>query len=143
MTHTRIKLSALALVSCLAVLLLPILASAQLGGVVKGTKEGVQKGTHEVQKGAEGVVDKTKQGAEAVGKGTKKVITGKDSSTTQQRMKPEESQSNTSTTTTETAKKQMPRTASELPLLALAGCLSMSAAGITLAVRRKKASRIL
>lgn len=156
MTRTRIKLTALALVSCFAVLLLPILASAQLGGVVKGTKEGVQKGTQEIQKGAEGAVDKTREGAEAVGQGTKKVITGEDSSTSEQRMKPQESQSSTSTssTTTETessrtgestktGQKQMPRTAGELPLLALAGCFSLSAAGVTLAVRRKRAARIL
>ena len=58
----------LAALCCLAlVLMIPVPSSAQLGGAVEGVKHGVQKGA-----------EKTKEGAEAVGQGTKKVITGED-----------------------------------------------------------------
>jgi hypothetical protein len=133
----RILLAALC---CFAlVLVVPVPSSAQLGGVVQGTKHGIEKG-----------VDKTKEGAEAVGQGTKKLFTDDDNSQdkdqqrdqnqTNTRMKPAQTQPSTSSTETETQQnstttmekgqsKRMPRTAGELPLLALAGCLSLAIAG--------------
>jgi hypothetical protein len=149
------------------VLMIPVPSSAQLGGAVKDVGHGIQKGA-----------EKTKEGAEDVGQGTKRVITGDDdsqnkekSSTTQQhttteqqntttgqralppqhptRMKPSQATPETgstqtqqkSTTQTEserTGQKHMPKTAGELPLLALAGCLSLAFAGVT---SRKARSR--
>jgi hypothetical protein len=131
----------LAALCCFAlVLVVPVPSSAQLGGVVQGTKHGIEKG-----------VDKTKEGAEAVGHGTKKLFTDDSSQDKDQkqyqkqtntRMKPAQTQPSTSSTETQTQRnrtttmgsgqkqsKRMPRTAGELPLLALAGCLSLAIAG--------------
>src|SRR5690242_14603017 len=75
----------LAIVCCLAlVAVVPLSVHAQ-GGIIKQGAQGVQKG---VETGAQ----KTKEGAETVGKGVKDTVTGDDSSDTQ-RMK------NTETTT--------------------------------------------
>ena len=145
----------LVLVCCLAIIFLPLSAGAQ--GILEKGAEGVKKG---VETGAE----KTKEGAEAVGHETKKVITGDDTSTS--RIKSTESQSTepsqsttpsgTSTrsqsttssrsTTTESSTskgtehraggKKLPKTAGELPLLALIGVLSLAAAGTSKLIRR-------
>ena len=143
MIETRLKLGALAVACCFVLILVPVLANAQVGGVI-------QKGAQGVQKGVETGVEKTKEGAEA----TKNAITGEDQD--QNRMKPQESQQNPSATEsqpsetgqrsmpsesaqkTETGQKNMPRTAGELPLLALAGCLALSAAGLSRIIRRHK-----
>ena len=153
--NLKLKMLLAALCCFALVLMIPVPSSAQLGGVVKGVEHGVQKGA-----------EKTKEGAEAVGQGTKKVITGKDNSqnkeqttTTEQqqnttRMKPGTTRSETGSTETETeqksttqtetertGKKNMPKTAGELPLLALAGCLSLAIAGASrLSIRSRKSS---
>src|SRR5262249_26376779 len=117
-----------------------------LGGVVQGTKHGIQKGAEGVQQGAEDVYGKTKQGAEDLGKGTKKAITGDENTSDQDRMKG--SQSNTevqqqqnqtetkSTTQRATGEKNLPKTAGELPLLAFAGAAFLAAA----IVRRRRST---
>ncbi len=137
--NLKLKMLLAALCCFALVLVVPVPSSAQLGGVVQGTKHGIEKG-----------VDKTKEGAEAVGQGTKKLFTDDDDSQdkdqqrdqnqTNTRMKPAQTQPSTSSTETETQQnstttmekgqsKRMPRTAGELPLLALAGCLSLAIAG--------------
>ncbi len=139
--NLKLKMLLAALCCFALVLVVPVPSSAQLGGVVQGTKHGIEKG-----------VDKTKEGAEAVGQGTKKLFTDDDNSQdkdqqqypnqTNTRMKPAQTQPSTSSTETETQQnstttmekgqkqsKRMPRTAGELPLLALAGCLSLAIAG--------------
>ena len=127
MTDTKLKLGALAVACCFVLILVPVLANAQVGGVI-------QKGAQGVQKGVETGVEKTKEGAQA----TKDAITGEDQN--QNRMKPEESQTKPSTEqkSNETEQKNMPRTAGELPLLALAGCLALTAAGLSRVIRRQK-----
>ena len=135
MIDTRLKLGALAVACCFVLILVPMLASGQ--GVI-------QKGVQGVQKGVETGVEKTKEGAEA----TKNAITGEDQNTEQNRMKPQESTTETQPSekgnmtseqkTTETGQKNMPRTAGELPLLALAGCLALTAAGLSRVIRRQK-----
>jgi hypothetical protein len=145
--NLKLKMLLAALCCFALVLMIPVPSSAQLGGAVKGVQHGVQKGA-----------EKTKEGAEAVGQGTKRVITGEDdsqkkdqSTTTQQnttteqqnttRMKPSqttpekgstetEQNTKTQTQTEKTGQKHMPKTAGELPLLALAGCLSLAFAGV-------------
>src|SRR5262249_44261897 len=102
-----------------------------------------------VGQGVEGAANKTKEGAEAVGRGTKKAITGEDNNTNNERMKSSESQSQTGTTQTEstqtessqtqsreTGKRHLPKTAGELPLLGLAGCLALAGALATRLCRR-------
>src|SRR5689334_3549339 len=129
MIHTRITLRVLpALACCLLLILVPLTAKAQLGGAAQGAKQGIQKGAQEVQKGVETGAEKTKEGAEAVGQAGKKAITGEENNPTQERMKPGETQTTPSSTTssaktegTEKGQKKMPKTAGELPLLALAG----------------------
>jgi len=125
----------------LFLLLAPLTAKAQLGGVVQGTKNGIQKGGQEVQKGAEKGVEKTKEGAQAVGQAGKKAITGEENSPSKKRMKPGEAQTTTGSTETEgadTGQKKMPKTAGELPLLALTGWSALSAAGALHMARRKR-----
>src|SRR5262245_42714040 len=148
----------LVLVCCLAIIFLPLSAGAQ--GVLEKGAKGVQK---RVETGAE----KTKGGAEAVGHGAKKAVTGEDSSSSSQMKetettpstKPSQSTmpSGTSTrakpttpsqsTTTEPGRRsrgseqkaggeKLPKTAGELPLLALIGVLSLAAAGTSRLIRR-------
>jgi len=153
MLEKKLTVIVVAFACCFALLVVPALASAQIGGVVNGAKHGIQKGATEAQKGVEGAVDKTKEGAEAVGRGTKKAITGEDDNSGDNRMKPQESnpqsdnrmksgqsqadQSSTQTESTgETQQKNLPKTAGELPLLALAGYLSLLGAGVSRLVRR-------
>ena len=131
----KLKLGALAVACCFVLILVPVLANAQVGGAI-------QKGVQGVEKGVDTGVEKTKEGAQA----TKDAITGQDQNQNQNqdqnRMKPEESQTNPSTeqksNESETEKKNMPRTAGELPLLALAGCLALTAAGLSRVIRRQK-----
>ena len=125
----KLKLGAFAVACCFVLILVPVLANAQVGGAI-------QKGVQGAEKGVETGVEKTKEGAQA----TKDAITGEDQN--QNRMKPEESQTKPSTeqksNESETEKKNMPRTAGELPLLALAGCLALTAAGLSRVIRRQK-----
>lgn len=130
--------------ACFALVLVPVLGRAQ-GGVLKGAKEGVQKGTTEVQKGVEQGVEKTKEGAEAVGQETKKAITGQENQPSENRMKPSQPGSEERSTEEsskenkggETGQKGLPKTAGELPLLALAGCLALAGAGTLKVVRQR------
>jgi hypothetical protein len=143
MTNLKLKMLLAALCCFALVLMIPVPSSAQLGGAVK----------HGVQKGYE----KTKEGVQDVEQGTKKAITGEDNDQQQQqqnkeqqqgttRMKPSETpatgstetetQQKSTTETEKTGQKHMPKTAGELPLLALAGCLSLAIAGATRRSRR-------
>ncbi len=143
----------LAIVCCFAlVCVVPLTASAQ-GGIIK-------KGAQGVKKGVETGVDKTKEGAETVGRETKEVFTGdKDNDNDTQRMKGSETSTTTqepsqtettkkSTTTskstkagsteTETAHKRLPATAGELPLLGLIGALALLASGTPKLIRLRR-----
>jgi hypothetical protein len=139
MINVRMKLRVLpAIACCLVLLLVPLTAKAQVGSTVK---QGIQKGGQEVQKGVETGAEKTKEGVEAVGEAGKKAITGEENNPSEQRMKPGETQATTGSTETEgteKGKKKMPKTAGELPLLALAGWSALSAAGALRILRRKK-----
>jgi hypothetical protein len=129
-----------------AMLLIPISLQAQVGGIVHGAKKGVQQGAHTVERGVEGAANKTKEGAEAVGRGTKNVITGENNNPDKKRMKSTESQSQTESTETkptqteskETGKRNLPKTAGELPLLGLAGCLALAGAVASGMFRRRE-----
>jgi hypothetical protein len=157
MIDSKLKLRVLfAIASCLVLVLAPLPARAQLGGVVEGTKHGIQKGAHGVQKGVETGAEKTKEGVVA----GKNAVTGQDNTPSENRMKPSQTQPGTTyqtqpgTTSTETTtrstqsestetgqtgqQRQMPKTAGELPLLALAGWSALSAAGVLRIARRKK-----
>jgi len=141
----------LALACCLVLVLVPATAGAQ-EGVLDKAGHAVKKGAQGVQKGVETGVEKTKEGAESVGHETKKVITGKDN-TSADRQKPAtqsttpsettttKSTTRKSTTGTETTEetrggKGMPRTAGDLPLLAVVGSLALAGAGVSRLVRR-------
>jgi len=142
----------LVLACCFALGLVPLSAAAQ-DNILK-------KGAHGVKKGVETGAEKTKEGAEAVGHGVKKAVTGEDTNTertytTQEPSKPTTAPSTTapskSTTGTMPAKgttsgtekhpakgtKELPSTAGELPLLALIGSLALAASGTLKLVRRK------
>jgi hypothetical protein len=139
----------LALACCLVLVLVPAGASAQ-GGVLGKAGQGIKKGAQGVQKGVETGVEKTKEGAESVGHETKRAVTGEDNTsadrqkpTTQSRT-PSETTTTKSTTsksttgTTEGTKggKRLPRTAGELPLLAVVGSLALAGAVVSKLVRR-------
>ena len=147
MIDTRLKLGALAVACCFVLILVPALVHAQEGVI--------QKGVHGVQKGVETGVEKTKEGAEATGHAIKKGVTGEDTSTSTERMKSEQQttpgteqqttpgtrtqttrESKRSTTTTEKKEGNLPKTAGELPLLALVGALALGAAGVSRVLRR-------
>jgi cobalamin biosynthesis Mg chelatase CobN len=145
MTATKHTLKILlAVTCCLFIVLVPLSVSTNAQNVL-------QKGAQGVQKGAETGVEKTKEGAQATGREIKKGVTGEDTSTSTQRMKSteqttpstERQQTTTSeskrrsTTTTEEGKK-LPKTAGELPLLALVGALALGAAGVSRVLRRVK-----
>jgi hypothetical protein len=130
MMHGKLIRAVIGLAFGFVMLLIPISSGAQTGGILGGVKKGVQQGA-----------EKTKEGAEAVGRGTKKVVTGEDNNPDNQRMKSSESQSQTESTRTGstqtestqtqqrgTGKTNLPKTAGELPLLALAGCLALAGA---------------
>lgn len=134
----------LVLACCFALILLPLSSAWAQEDTLKKAGEGIQKG-------AETVVDKTKEGAEAVGEGAKDLVTDDDPDTDKDeipadRQKPTEVQSDTQSTTTpssEAAKgtststeeteasedRELPATAGELPLLGLIGALALAGAG--------------
>jgi hypothetical protein len=143
----------LALTCGLFIVLAPLSHAALAQGLIK-------KGVEGVQKGVETGVDKTKEGVDATGRAIKKGVTGEDDTytntdTNTQRMKPQttpgtttpstESQTTTrSTGTSRSAKggakegQQLPKTAGELPLLALIGTLALgTAAGSRILLRAK------
>ena len=164
MINGNLKLKMLLAALCCfgLVLMIPVPSSAQLGGVARGVQHGVQKGYEKTKEGAEDVG----QGTKRVITGEDNDQNKEQSTTTQQntttttdqnpsnqkttRMKPGETTPQTGTTQTEqstttqteagkTGQKHMPRTAGELPLLALAGCLSLAIAGATrLRTRRSR-----
>jgi hypothetical protein len=135
----------LAFVCGLAIISLPVAAGAQ--GIIK-------KGAEGVQKGVETGVDKTKEGAEAVGHGVKKAVTGEDTSTSRMKStqteptKPSQATTPTERTTGEprsssretenaaTRGERLPATAGELPLLALIGVLALAGYGTSKLTRR-------
>jgi hypothetical protein len=145
----------LAIACCFALVLVP----ASTGW----TQDLIKKGVQGVKKGTETVVDKTKEGAKAVGKGAKDLVTDSDKSD-REKMTPSQTQSTNPSTGTystsrsssgtmsskstssgakkgmSTAHHRLPRTAGDLPLLALMGMLSLAAAG-TLRMLRKVPNR--
>jgi hypothetical protein len=138
MVHGKIIRGVIGAAFGFAMLLIPISSQAQDGGILHGAKKGIQQGADTVQQGVEGAANKTKEGAEAVGRETKKAITGEDNNPDNARMKSTESQSRTGSTQTEstqnestqsqskdTGKKNLPKTAGELPLVGLGGCLAL------------------
>ena len=113
------------------------LAAQDVGGTLK---HGVEKGAGAVQQGVEGAANKTKEGAEA----TKKAITGEENNPDKTRMKSSEGQTQTESTetkSTETGKTRLPKTAGELPLLALTGSLALAGAAASRYGRRLGKSR--
>jgi hypothetical protein len=159
MMQGKLIRAVIGLVFGFVMLLIPISSGAQTGGILGGAKKGVQQGAGAVQKGVEEGANKTKEGAEAVGHETKKVITGKDNTQDNSRMKSTESQPQTESTQTEstqkrstqtestqtqqkaTGKTNLPKTAGELPVLALAGCLALAGAVASGLSRRLEKSR--
>jgi hypothetical protein len=155
MINGTLKVKMIFATACCAVLALsPLSARAQLGGI----EHGIKKGAQGVQQGVETGAEKTKEGVEA----GKNAITGEENTPSENRMKPGQTQPGTTyqqtqpgttkqgttstestTTTTEstqsgqTGQRRMPKTAGELPLLALAGWSALSAAG-ALRIMRKK-----
>jgi thiol:disulfide interchange protein len=133
----------LAMACCLALVLVPVSVGAQTpGGIIKKGAEGAKKG---VETGAE----KTKEGAEAVGEGVKKTITGDDTDKNRQKStdtgsSTEPSQTTTSDSTSQSTdteqaqkgSKKLPTTAGELPLLALVGGLGLAASGLLRFIHR-------
>ena len=138
----------LAVTCCLFIVLVPLSISSNAQNVL-------QKGAQGVQKGVETGAEKTKEGAEATGHAIKKGVTGEDTSTSTERMKSEQQttpgteqqttpgtrtqttrESKRSTTTTEKNEGNLPKTAGELPLLALVGALALGAAGVSRVLHR-------
>jgi hypothetical protein len=140
----------LAVTCCLFIVLVPL-------SVTSNAQNVLQKGAQGVQKGVETGAEKTKEGAEATGHAIKKGVTGEDTSTSTERMKSEQQttptteqertttpstrtqttrESKRSTTTTEKNEGNLPKTAGELPLLALVGALALGAAGVSRVLRR-------
>lgn len=157
MTATKMQKVLIAFACCFALVLIPLSAGAQ---------NILQKGAQGVQKGVETGAEKTKEGAQAVGHGVKKAVTGDDTTTTTTTREKTSQQPTTSpststttgaksTTTTEKSTTSqsksgstekthagksgnLPRTAGELPLLALIGSLALAASGTMKLVRRSK-----
>ena len=154
MTAIKIKQSLLlAVVCCFALILAPLPAGAQ-GGIIKKGVEGVQKGVdYGVDKTKEGI-HKTKEGAEKAGHEVKKAVTGEETTTrekgkytteptqtTPSQATGERRTGRTTTATTrtergETGRRRLPKTAGELPLIALLGGLALAASGILRLSRR-------
>jgi hypothetical protein len=145
MKRKRIVRGLFALAFGFAMAMIPVSLTAQTaGGVVQGTKHGIEKGAGAVGQGVEGAANKTKEGAEAVGQGTKKAITGEENNPDKTRMKSTEAQTQTESTetkSTETGKTNLPKTAGELPLLALTGFLALAGAAASRFGRRLGKSR--
>ena len=152
MTATKHTLKILlAVTCCLFIVLVPLSVTAHAQNVL-------QKGAQGVQKGVETGAEKTKEGAQATGRAVKKGVTGEDTSTSTERMKSTEQQTTpgteqqttpstqrqtttresqrSSSTTTSEEKQKLPKTAGELPLLALIGALALGAAGASRVLRR-------
>ena len=150
--NVRLTQKILLAFACSFVLALLPVSSAMGQDILGGAKRGIQKGAEGVKKGTETVIDKTKEGATAVGKGAKDLVTDDDkdkhqsTDTYQYRMKPGETQTNTQTQTqttgsrskhagttnsgtSKTEGRHLPKTAGELPLLALVGALAIAGAG--------------
>ena len=140
MTATRHTLKILLALTCsLFIVLVPLSNTASAQGDL------LKKGAHGVQKGVETGAEKTQEGVDATGKAIKKGVTGEDTSTSRERMKqttPSTQQQKTTTeskkgtTTTEEKEGNLPKTAGELPLLALMGALALGAAGVSRILRR-------
>jgi hypothetical protein len=153
------KQTLLALVCCLALVLLPVAGQAQ--GVLDKAGQGIKKGAEGVGKGVEYGAEKTKEGAEAVGKGVKKAVTDDDADQDEQKVdreKPAESAMPADTTSEQPSKsepttsesatskseasgtedKELPGTAGELPILALLGALAMGGSITSRFIRRIK-----
>jgi hypothetical protein len=133
----------IAAVCCFLLILLPISSGAQTG-IFEGAKHGIQKGAGAVGKGAEEAAGKTKEGAEAVGHGVKKAVTGEDNNQSDARTNDNQTQASTSSTGTrpgQTGQKRLPRTAGELPLLAFLGFLALVGAAGYEVSRRARQSR--
>jgi hypothetical protein len=151
----------LAIACCFVLVLLPV-STAAAQDVLKGAKEGIEKGAQGVKKGGEVVVDKTEDVGEAVGKGAKDLVTDDDDDninqddTTTDRMKPTETQSGTTSQGTtsseatsetstsagqsESVEGDLPATAGEMPLLALFGAIALATAAALKMVRRQKSN---
>src|SRR4030095_3855113 len=158
--NVRLTHKILLAVACSLVLALLPVSSALGQDIWDATKKGVHKGAEGVKKGTETVVDKTKEGAKAVGKGAKDLVTdddkdkNKNTDTYQYRMKPGQTQTQTQTRTgtagssettsssytrtgtSKTGEHNLPKTAGELPLLALGGALALVGAGALRMARR-------
>lgn len=135
----------LALICGIVIGLLPAShAYAQLGGALHSAGQAVDKGVGAAKQGTENAVDKTKQGAEDVGNGVKKAVTGQDNDNDRYK-----SSQSTTTTTQESGKsnnmparngekntsarngENLPKTAGELPGLALIGIGCFALLGIS------------
>ncbi len=136
-----------AVACCLIIILAPLSVHAQ--GIGGSIKNGVQKGAGTVQKGVEGAADATKKGVEATGRGVKKAVTGDDdNNTNNERMKDSDTNSGYQNESSnmekapgaKAAKKNLPKTAGELPLLALVGTLSLAGAALARRQRSEKKS---
>jgi hypothetical protein len=130
---------------------------AQLGGVAHGVEHGVQKGAQGVQKGVEGTYNKGKEvvtGEDQDQQKTEEQTEQQQTTPSENRMKGSQALPGTTSTQTDTetnqgqtdqnqteqttksqtheaGKKQMPRTAGELPLLVMTGLLSLAGARAT------------
>src|SRR4051812_29207252 len=87
MSVTRFMHTASFAVVFLFVFMLASLSASAQGGLWDKTKEGVEKGAGTVEKDAVKAGEKTKEGAEAAGRGIKNTVTGDDSSNTTNREK--------------------------------------------------------
>ena len=121
-------------------LAVPVTFAAQLGGVVQGTKRVVKKGAEATEKGVETAAEKTKECAEAVGRGVKKAVTGDDDDDSRYKSEDYNSRTGTRTSgiTTQTSPTHLPATAGELSLLALTGTLALTAAAASTAIRKRR-----
>lgn len=156
--NVRLTHKILLAIACSLVLSLLPVSSAFGQDILGAAKKGVQKGAEGVKKGTETVVDKTKEGGKAVGKGAKDLVTdddkdnNKNTDTYQYRLKPGQTQTQTRTGTagstettsspstrtgvSKTGEHRLPKTAGELPLLALIGALALAGAGALRMARR-------
>lgn len=140
MTATRHTVKILLALTCsLFIVLVPLLNTASAQNVL-------EKGAQGVKKGVETGVEKTKEGGQAIKRG----VTGEDTSTerqkgmeqttpsTEQQRQTTTTESKKGSTTTEKKEGKLPKTAGELPLLALVGALTLGAAGVSRILRRVK-----
>jgi len=145
MTHEpRILKILFAITCCFVLVLVPLTVSAQ--GVIDKTKQGIEKGAKEVGKGIDYGVDKTKEGAQDVEKGVKKTFDkDSDTNTDVDRQKPSQSETGTRPSSTTSGSKnaaadretgkELPKTAGELPILAITGIFALAGAASRMARR--------